>query len=316
MEQAETTGVSEVRVRELGQRLTNWGRWGESDERGTLNLITEAALAAAAGCVRRGMCFDLGIDFDESGPQPGRGGRNNPIRLMRSVGEPSALPGPARVADDSVFMPLQCATQWDSLAHVHYDGHLYNGFVASDSLTSRGAEHCSIAKAAPGVAGRGVLLDIAHLRGVDWLEAGERIGTDDLDRACESQGVEVREGDILLVRTGWRQKWISEKDRRTWIRTEPGLTLDCATWLHERGVAAVASDNWGVEVYPGESPDVALPLHMVLLRDLGMMLGEMFDLEDLARDCQADGVWEVFLVAPILKFTGGVGCPVSPLAFK
>ena len=300
--------------REIGARLRNWGRWGDDDERGTVNLIDADRLVAAAGLVRQGKIFDLGIPFDGNGPQPG-GSRINPVRLMSETGHDQDFPGAFHYADDYVFMPLQSASQWDGLAHVFYDDQMYNGFPASD-VGPHGAKHCSIDKLAKGIAGRGVLLDIARLKGVDWLEQGYAITPDDLDAACQRQGVDVGVGDILLFRTGWRTKFVLEADAVAFMAGEPGLGLDCCQWLHDRDVAAVASDNWAIEVLPGEVETELLPVHMVLIRDMGMTLGEILDLDELAADCEADGVWEFFLTAPPIKFTAAVGSPINPLAIK
>jgi hypothetical protein len=156
--------------RTIGKRVSNWGRWGPDDERGTMNLISPEIIVAASRLVRAGRVFDLGIPFDSKGPQPG-GGRINPIRLMSETGADQVIPGAFRFADDYVFMALQSGTQWDALAHVYYDDKLYNGFDATD-VSVHGAAHCSIDKQGKGVIGRGVLLDIARQRGVDWLQAG------------------------------------------------------------------------------------------------------------------------------------------------
>ena len=300
--------------REIGSRLSNWGRWGDDDERGTVNLITPDHLVAAAGLVRHGRIFDLGIPFDGNGPQPG-GSRINPVRLMSETGHDQDFPGAFHYADDYVFMPLQSASQWDGLAHVFYDDRMYNGFPASD-VGPHGAKHCSIDKLAKGIAGRGVLLDIARLKGVEWLEEGYAITPDDLDEACERQGIEVGSGDILLFRTGWRTKFVTEGDAPAFMAGEPGLGLACCEWLHSRDVAVVASDNWAIEVLPGEVDTELLPVHMVLIRDMGMTLGEILDLDELATDCEGDGVWEFFLTAPPIKFTAAVGSPINPLAIK
>jgi len=307
-------GTNETDFRALGQRLSNWGRWGADDERGTTNFITPDKLVAAAALVRTGKVFDLGIPFGADGPQPGRR-RINPVLLMSETGADQDWPGAFHFSDDFVFMPLQAASQWDGLAHVFYDDQLYNGFPASD-VSPHGAKHCSIDKQAKGIAGRGVLVDIARLRGVEWMGAGEVITPDDLDAACERQGVTVGSGDILLVRTGWRRKFLVERNPLEWMSSEPGLGVDCCAWLHEREVAAVASDNWAIEVLPGELPDERMPVHMVLIRDMGMTLGEMFDLEALAADCAADGISEFLLCAPALKIANAVGTPLNPLAVK
>ena len=300
--------------REIGARLRNWGRWGDTDERGTVNLITPERVVAASGLVKRGAIFDLGIPFDSKGPQPG-GGRINPVRLMSETGADQEFPGAFHYADDYVFMPLQAASQWDGLAHVFYDDQLYNGFPASD-VGPHGAKHCSIDKLAKGIVGRGVLLDIARLRGVEWLEAGTVISPDDLDAAAARQGVEVKPGDILLFRTGWRTKFVREGDATAFMAGEPGLGLACCQWIHDHEIAAVASDNWAIEVLPGEIDTELLPVHMVLIRDMGVTLGEILDLDELAADCESDGVWEFFLTAPPIKFTAAVGSPINPLAIK
>jgi kynurenine formamidase len=300
--------------RTIGKQLSNWGRWGKDDERGTVNLITPERLVAAAQLVKQGKIFDLGIPMDADGPQPG-GGRINPVHLMSQTGAGQLVPGGFQYADDYIFMPLQGSSQWDGLAHVFYDGQLYNGFPASD-VTPAGAAHNGIHHQAKGIAGRGVLLDIAALKGVEWLEAGYAITPSDLDAAAQRQGVEVRSGDILLFRTGWRRKFLRDHDAKTFMAGEPGLGMACCRWLHDREVAVVASDNWAIEVLPGEYPDVVLNVHMVLIRDMGMTLGEILDFEELAADCAADGVWEFFFCAPVLKFTNAVGAPINPLAMK
>ncbi|WP_019544698.1 cyclase family protein [Streptomyces sulphureus] len=308
--------TSETRpdVRTLGKQLSNWGRWGPDDDRGTTNLITPDLVAAAAALVRTGSVFDLGIPLDSSGPQTGSF-RPNPIRLTSQTGHGQDYPGGFRFSDDYVFMPLQAGSQYDALAHVHYDGKLYNGHPATD-VTETGAQHCGIHTQAKGITGRGVLLDVARQRGVDWLPSGEVIGPDDLEAAERAAGVRVGRGDILLVRTGWWRKYQRDGDRAEFLSGEPGLGLDTAAWLRERDVAVVGSDNQGVEVMPGENPDGLFELHMVLLRDMGLTLAEMLDLEELAADCAADGRYAFFFAGPPLKFTGASGSPVNPLAIK
>ncbi len=300
--------------RAVGERLRNWGRWGKEDERGTVNLITPERLVAAAGLIRQGKVFDLGIPFDAEGPQPG-GGRINPVRLMSETGADQLFPGGFRYADDYVFMPLQGASQWDGLAHVYYDDHLYNGYPATD-VTPHGAARNSIDKQAKGVAGRGVLLDVARLHGVEWLEAGYVITPDDLDRAATAHGVEVKPGDVMLFRTGWRKKFLAEHDAPAFMAGEPGLGMACTEWLHDHEIAAVCSDNWAIEVLPGEDPDTVFNVHMVLIRDMGMTLGEILDFEELSADCADDGTYEFFFCAPPIKFTKAVGSPINPLAIK
>ena len=304
-----------VDFRSIGQSLSNWGRWGDDDERGTVNFITPDKVVAAGQLIRSGKVFDLGIPFGSSGPQPG-GGRINPVLLVSETGGDQNFPGAFHYADDYIFMPLQAASQWDGLAHVFYDDKMYNGFSASEHMGPHGAHHCSIIKQAKGITGRGVLLDLVTLKGVEWLEQGYVITPDDLDAAASAQGVTVGSGDILLFRTGWRRKFVQEQDPAAFMAGEPGLGLDCCQWLKDHEVAAVCSDNWAIEVLPGEIDEELLPVHMILIRDMGMTLGEILDFEELAADCAADGVYEFFFCAPPIKFERAVGSPINPLAIK
>jgi kynurenine formamidase len=299
--------------RTVGAQLSNWGRWGPDDELGTLNLITPERIATATALARTGRVFSLGYTLGSNGPQVGLAGRINPVHLMSMTGQTSIRDG-GGFADDFIFMPLQCATQWDGLAHVFYDDHCYNGVPAS-SITARGAQRLGIDKLERAVIGRGVLLDIARLREVECLPSDHGVGPADLDAAVERQGVEVGEGDVLLLRTGWTTRFVPGAST-DFMGPEPGLTLDACGWLRERDVAALACDNWAVELYPSGDPNATMPVHYVLIRDVGMTLGEMFDLEALAADCASDGVYEFLLCAPVLKVANGVGTPLNPLAVK
>jgi kynurenine formamidase len=317
-----TRTYTEKDFKATAERVRNWGRWGQDDQLGTLNLVTAERLAAAAQLVRRGVPFDLGIPFDSSGPQVGTHGRTNPLHVMTETGQDQHFPGGFRYADDYIVMPLQVASQWDGLSHVFYEDQLYNGYPSSN-ISPHGAMTLDIAKISKGVAGRGVLLDIASLRGVDWLPIGEVITPEDLDAAAARQGVEVRPGDILLVRTGWRKKFTTDGSAVEFMAGEPGIGMAAVDWLHDHDIAAIASDNWAVEVlipegdfYGSEIEGYTLPLHCILIRDMGMTLGEIMDFEELAADCAADGVYEFFFCGPPLKITAAVGSPVNPLAFK
>lgn len=306
-------------VRALGKELSNWGRWGAEDERGTVNLISPRKLVEAGGLIRQGRIFSLSLDFDGTGPQSGGGGRFNPIHTMMRDGADDLAGVYAgegfRYADDVVFMPLQCSTQWDALSHVWYDGQLYNGFPAQ-AVTSAGASRNGIGALAAGVASRGVLLDIPRLKGMACLPATYGITTEDLDAASAAEGVLLGEGDVLVLRTGAMGQWRREQDTNILMRGTPGLSPTCLRWLHAHGIAAVAADNQTVEPIMPASGQPPMMLHMVGIRDLGLLLGEFFWLDDLAEDCAADGVYEFFFTAAPLKFPKAVGSPINPLAIK
>ena len=308
-------------IRETGQRCRNWGRWGPDDERGTLNYITPEAIVEAARLVRRGAVFSLAIPFDAKGPQIDQPRRFNPIHRMMITGPDCTtgairFPGGIGFSDDMVIMPLQCATQWDALSHCFEDGRMYNGYDANE-VSSRGAKRNGIDKVASGVAARGVLLDMPRAKGVKWLEPGYAISAGDLDAAVAAQRVTIRSGDALLVRTGHMTLC---KDRGGWGSyaggDAPGLSFHTADWIHQHQIAAVASDTWGMEVRPNEIADSFQPLHQVCIPNMGLTIGEIFFLDDLAEDCARDGVYEFFFVAPPLPITGAVGSPINPLAIK
>lgn len=324
--------------RRVADDVRNWGRWGDDDELGTLNLITADKVAQAAATVRKGKVISLGGDFGSSGPQGAFGFRQNPVHVMTvDGGDANTLcqyaPGwlrnsvakelsgffvdnPFRFNDDMIVMPLQAATQWDALSHVYYEDKLYNGFPA-DSVTSFGAFHLGIEKVdVKGITSRGVLLDVVAHRGAEvFCEPGNPITPAELDDIAKAQGISVQPGDVVVVHTGWWTRFLSTGDG---AEAGSGLDWTCASWLHDHDVAAVAADNLMVE-----DPDPAngvdgtfLPMHMLCLRDMGLMLGEYWDLGGLAADCAADGVYEFQLVAPPLKVVGAVGSPVSPIAIK
>lgn len=323
--------------RSAAERVSNWGRWGEEDEAGTLNFITPQKVAATSALVRKGKVFPLGVEFGSGGPQGEFLYRPNPMHMMTADGgdaeqfiksgldweaNPTAKQiaetfsaGIFRFNDDVVFMPLQAATQWDALSHVYYEEKLYNGFP-STAVSSQGAAHCGIGAAIEkGIVSRGVLLDPVRHRGLDTcLDAENRVTPEELDAIAEAQGVKIEPGDVVVVHTGW---WSEYKRTGNKLAPVAGLHWRCAEWLHAKEAAAVACDNLTVEhLLTMDVDTVFLPFHLLCLRDMGLCLGEYWDCTALAADCAEDGVFEFQLVAPPLHFVGAVGSPVNPIAIK
>ncbi len=196
---------------------------------------------------------------------------------------------------------------------------LYNNCKACDTLSEKGAARLGIEHLAmPGIMSRGVLLDILRLKNADRLPIDYAITVDDLNAACAAQGVSMRKGDIVLVRTGHIQRFTVEKDRAAFTGMQPGLSPLCAEWVHDHSLAAVCADNLAVEVMAmeGLTSDMPLAFHMLCLRDMGCPLGEMFNLDALAADCARDGRYSFLLSAPPIAFTNAFGSPVNPLALK
>ncbi len=299
-------------LQELAARVSNWGRWGSEDQRGTLNLIDEAARLRGAAAVRDGLAFSLAIPFDGGGPQTGGiPGRENPARRMVMVNTAfTGDPDDFTTSDDAFSMGAQAATHWDALAHVGYGGKLYNGFDDS-TIDADGAHRLGIEQVGP-VSTRGVLLDIARLHGVESFDHGYPITGDDLSAAAAAGGVTIERGDALLVRTG--QMAHLPDDRERYANPSPGLSTQSIEWLHDHDVAAVATDTLVFECWPGEDPKVLLPVHMIHLRDMGLLQGQNWYLDELADHCAATGRAEVLLVANPLPLTHAVGAPVAPVA--
>ncbi|GIU89320.1 MAG: cyclase [Acidimicrobiia bacterium] len=301
----------------LAARVSNWGRWGPDDQRGTLNLITPDAVRRGVAAVRTGRCFSLAIPFDASGPQWDT--RNMPERVnpeLRTYAVNVSFTGDPRdftTSDDAFRMGTQAATHWDALAHVGYDGRLWND-TPMDVVSETGAARLGAEHLGP-IATRGVLLDVARVHGVPYFDGNHAITSDDLERARAAAGVDVEPGDAVLVRTG-QMHFLRQGDRRRYSMPSPGIATDAVPWFRDHDVAAVATDTITFEVYPCEDPRVFMPVHMIHLRDMGLVQGQNWSLDELGDDCAADGRYEFLLVATPLPLTGAVGAPVAPTAIK
>jgi kynurenine formamidase len=300
---------------ELAQAVNNWGRWGDDDERGTLNLITPALVHQAASTVRDGKQFSLAIPMSEAGPQLGFvAGRTNPIRTTIArhelLGKDEAG---VRFNDDAVSMGVQSATHIDALAHVSYDGRMYNGFPTS-VVDETGATRLGAEKLGP-IVSRGVLLDLARSAGVDRLEGGHALTPDDLDAAEELAKVTVGPGDIVVLRTGQMQH-LHAGDKMAYTISTAGPSLQSVRWFHDRDVAMVATDNLSFEVFPGEIDGLFLPVHMIHIVEMGLVQGQNFDLEALADDCADDGRYSFLLDATPEPIVHAAGAPATPVAIK
>ncbi|MCS4257803.1 kynurenine formamidase [Rhodococcus erythropolis] len=314
----------ETEIAKSVRRNSNWGRWGDDDVRGTMNYLTDELRAASGALIRRGVSFSLAQSFDMDGPQKGWRRRTNPVHTMLDTGTDAAagiqgFPHGLGGADDVVSMPLQCSTQWDGLGHIFDHGKAWNGRSADKVVTALGDAITGIETVANGIAGRGVLLDIGRQFGQNGeLPDGFAITTEHIRETIDKQGLssEVTRGDLVLVRTGQ----LTRARRDGWGDyaggAAPGLSFTTADWLHDSEIAAIATDTWGFEVRPNEFDVAFQPLHQVAIPNIGLFLGEMWDLDALATDCASDHVYEFFLTAAPIPVTGAVGAPVNPIAVK
>lgn len=301
----------------LALEVRNWGRWGDEDELGTLNFVDGDTIRAAREEIRTAQSFSLAIDFGQSGPQvTGQGRRFNPIHWMLQTGtDAAAADDPCGYADDVFEMPVHGATHWDGLGHVFYGGAMWNGYDMR-LVNVQGVGRNAITSVRDRLVGRGVLLDLPRWKGVETLAPGDAVHGEDLDACLEAQKVELRQGDFLLVRTGQVEHCLREGWGSYAGGDAPGLALDTAKWLRDASVAAVATDTWGAEVRPNEVVDFMQPWHRLVIPNVGLTVGEMFRLGELAEACAKDGRYTFFLAAPALPLEGGTGSPVNPLAVR
>jgi kynurenine formamidase len=298
---------------DIAKRVNNWGRWGEDDETGTLNLITDEVVRAAAGAVRSGRRVPLALPLQQDGVQTGMiPGRVNPLRTMVMLNHEMFGPGTVATSDDIVTMGLQAATHWDALTHVSHSGRIYNGRPAGSITAHGGAAFSGIEKITT-LLSRGVLLDVARARGTDRLPGDHAVTPDDLDAAEELARTTVRAGDIVLVRTGQMRVYLAG-DKHAYAFPSPGLSVRTPEWFHARDVAAVANDTLTFEIFPPEIDDLWLPVHALDLVEMGMPQGQNWNLEALSEACAEEGRYEFLLDATPQPFVGGVGSPVAPVA--
>ena len=269
---------------------------------GTLKYITPEKIAQASRLVTAGKIlpwvFPSSVTAHRRHPT-----RFNPIHSMFRDGRSAQnAPGGRRTqgyggSDDWIVMPLQCVTQWDSLAHVFDSGKMYNGYDAT-LVTSSGAAKNSIDKTKNKIAGRGVLLDVPRYKDVPFLQPGYAITVEDLEGTAATQRVEVRSGDILLVRTG-HMSTICRKATGIILTSIPPLACRCTRHPgYTPGKSLPSAVTITPSRYVPRSCHRSVPFHICAIPNMGLTLGEIFYLEELAADCAADWRYEFLLVAP------------------
>lgn len=287
-------------------RANNWGRWGGNDERGALNLITPEAVQRGLAAVREGRPVSLAVPM-RSGEGPIFAGRTPLQHFMTRHGGDYAAGLPEKgfgFADDYILLATHGTTHIDALAHVWKDGLMWNGNSAN-LVTSIGAARCGIGRTGP-IVTRAILVDFAD----EFDASGDKqwgVGPDRLIAAVGETGIEIQPGDALLVRTGWLRAW---REGRADVTAWPGLNFECAEWINEQGFAIVGADNIAVELGPSPVVHDAAPLHARLVRDYGIHLVELLNLNEVVTYQRA----EFLLVISPMPLERGVGSPVNPVA--
>lgn len=294
--------MTETEVLQLFERCSNWGRWGDDDELGTLNLVTPAKRLAALTGVRSGRAASIGRDLGRSTRADAAAGV---VHLMTYGGH-----RPDGAQDAILIAPHGYEiTHMDALAHAYFDGRIYNGRTAADVVTTSGIDFGSIHAARDGIVTRGVLLDIPASRGVDHLSPGDGIGAADLDAAERQANVTVEPGDAVVIRSGLDRR--EHIHGRGPIEPREGLLPDAVAWLHARDVAVFSGDC--IERLPSGYPRVPLPLHQIGLVAMGLMILDATDVELLRELCADERRNDFLFIASPLRIAGGSGSAVNPL---
>jgi kynurenine formamidase len=285
---------------EAFQKCNNWGRWGDDDELGTLNLITPQKRHEAAALVRTGEVVSLSRAITHRAES---GSISLQIMLLS--------PSPELSVNDAMMIAPhgRVVTHLDAIGHVHVDGILYNGRLLDETLTPSGLNHCDIAAMREGIFTRGVFLDVASARGVTYLESGQGVSGADLTAAERHGNTAVGEGDAVIVRVGTIERCLAE---HTADERQVGLTADGVMWLQERNVAVFGGDC--IEKWPSADEGIPHPLHQIGVVSMGLVLLDNPEVRSLKATCERLGRFGFLLVAGPLVVEGGTGSPVNPLA--
>lgn len=306
---AERTPPTSEEFRGYRERFSNWGRWGDDDQLGTLNLVTPEVRAAAAATVKDGHSVTLSYPLaTEPGPE-------NAEPVQHEM----------RLDDDhcSDFIGIayhgRANTHLDALCHVYTraQGQLYNGYESSEHITPEGATTLSVDHWRGGIVTRGVLYDIPRLRGVEHVPADEPVHGWELADAAAAEGVQPRPGDAVVIRSGAGPFKASHPNFPEGYDdpTRPGVHASCIEFLHANDAALLV---WDLMDAPMLNDDGSVlqpsPMHRLTIPYLGLPLVDNAQLEDIAEACARAGRWEFMLVVAPLVVTRGTGSPVNPIA--
>ena len=308
--------VSVREFEEIFEFVKNWGRWGPSDERGTMNYITPEKVREAASVVSSGRCVSMAIPINKvAGP-------DNPQQAIHFLVQGHDVPiDSSKVRFSLDFMGMachgDCHTHVDALCHISYDGLTYNGRPATEVVKTTGATEQDITAYSTGIVGRGVLLDIPGLRGVEWLEPGDAVTRAELEACVAKQGVRLGEGDILVLRTGHHRRRL---ELGAWDNSPPpagegkaGIHVDAIPWMHEHRIAAFLPDGDG-ETVPSVVDGITYPIHPLQVVAMGMLVSDSLQFEDLVVACEEEKRYEFMVVGLPLRLPGGTGSPWNPIA--
>ena len=284
-------------------------KYGAEDTLGAINNLSPEKVIQAARLIKTGKTYSLGVETGPTSPAyPPRSYSMTILQLDDGTGTPLGS-NKATGNDDLMNLWMGIGSQIDGLGHMGINHTYYNGNHARDFITPKGLTKLSIDKLPP-IVSRGVLLDIAKLKGVEQLPAGTAINDMEIKAAAKAAGVEIAKGDVVLLHTGWLS--LMDTNPNEFMAGQPGLGLAGARYLAELGVVAVGADNWALEVLPAEDPAQMFPVHPELLAKNGVYILENMDTRALA----ADAATEFLFVLGQPRFVGAVQAVINPVAIR
>ncbi len=300
-----------------GERRVGTSPWGVDDEIGRLNLITPESQAAILSRLAGGKNYDLSVEYFIGMPSWQAAGDPHYRMWMTHTPHGTVIDDPMNVGKPmnehvsytgaAISMYTHMGTHIDALNHFGLDGKIWNGFSAAEHAGDRGWQVAG-AENIPPIIARGILIDVAAAEGVNMLPDGYRVTRDDLKKALKKQKTELREGDVVLIRTGRMQLYA---DADAYMANPPGLGLEAARFLvEESGAMIVGADNLSLEAFPSELETDYVPVHTYLLAEQGTPIIELVYLEELARD----QVFEFAFIGGSLKLRGADAAPIRPIA--
>jgi kynurenine formamidase len=294
----------------LTKELSNWGRWGADDQTGAVNLITPTKRKAAMRLAREGQSYSMARNAET------KEAVDNPAPIIRKTTRNGASAPHTGIGNtgDTFFISYHgmAHTHMDTLSHFAYDGKLYNGYAVDTVTDEGGAAKNSIMSYKNGIITRGVLMDMARHKGVDWLEPGAAIFPEDLDAWETKAGVKVQAGDVMIVRTG---RWARRDKLGPWPIREglAGLHMSCARWMHARDVSILGGDD-AQDVMPSRVEGVSQPIHTLCIVAMGMPIFDNLDLELVAAEAAKRKRWEFLVTASPAAVPGATGSVLNPIA--
>lgn len=284
-------------------------KYGAEDTLGAMNELSEENTKLAASLVKTGKAYALGVETGPTSPAyPPRSYSMTILQLDDGMGKPLGS-NKATGNDDLMNIWMGIGSQIDGLGHMGVNHQYYNGHMASEFVTPSGLTKLSIDRLPP-VATRGILLDMAKLMNTDIVPAGTAFNKAEIDAAAAAAGLSIQAGDVVLFHTGWLN--MMDSDPQAFMAGEPGLGLDGARYLASKGIVAVGSDSWALEVLPAEDPAMLFPVHPELLAKNGIYILENMDTRALA----ADNADEFLFVLGTPRFVGAVQAVINPVAIR